>query len=197
MIDLRKALGAKAMTAGLIGLLAAGGVGVAAAATGDSQPVDVPAVGSPLTRLPSTVSDLIPDLDASDATDPADITDITDLPEAEVPEAPEAPEIGDHDDSGDVDDSDGGDVGDPDGGDVNATRPDNFGATVSADARGESDGVPGVDGRQISAAAKAKHSAGGTDDGDDDGTEDGTDDGADGGGAGQTSQGQGAGHGRR
>ncbi len=62
----------------------------------------------------------------------------------ELPEDVEVPELDDE-------------LGDDEG--ERGPRQDNFGARVSADARGESDGEKGVDGRQISAEARAKRTA--------------------------------------
>jgi hypothetical protein len=112
MLSLLSALTAKAAAAGVAGILVAGGTGIAVAQI----------------ALPDTPTEVPGDLtDVTDVTVP-DLTDVT-VPDLTVPDVPA----------------------------------DDFGAQVSADARGESDGVPGVDGRQISEQARARAEAGETD----------------------------------
>lgn len=179
MINLR-GIGPKALVAGLTGVLATAGIGVAVAQVEtpviptDTSILDVDEVtdhggdllDSPETTLPDTGVEDLDDV-VDDVEDTADDT-VDDVGEDINDELDDAVDDGDGDEAEDDDGT--GNGADDDASDDAGESADRFGAQVSADARGESDGQQGVDGRQISADAHARNDArrAARDNGDDD-----------------------------
>ncbi len=177
MSNLRKVLTRKVAATGFAGALLAGGIGVAAAQTlPDEEPV--------VDGTQQTVEEVLGGTDGPIDGGQDEVNTTVDEGQDSVEEgAGEADgaidggqdELGDLEDEveqtiGDVEDELEETTGnvedevDETTGDIEdevdeAEGKDNFGARVSADARGESDGVRGVDGQTISAEARAKGEA--------------------------------------
>ncbi|MDP8987350.1 MAG: hypothetical protein M3N11_03275 [Actinomycetota bacterium] len=149
----------KLIAAGITGTLMLGGVGAAVADNHDvvEEIVEAPVeevVEAPVEEVVEAPEEIVevPEEEVVEAPEEIvevpEVTEDVEVPElpedVEVPETPEVPEVPELDDE----------LGDDEG--QRGPRNDNFGARVSADARGESDGEKGVDGRQISSEARAK-----------------------------------------
>ncbi|MGI8758078.1 MAG: hypothetical protein ACR2K0_02100, partial [Acidimicrobiales bacterium] len=162
--------------AGVAGILVAGGTGVAVAQIAlPDTPTEVPGDLTDVTDVtvpPVTVPDVADDTEvpeddfgaqvSADARGESD--GVPGVDGGQISEQARArAEAGENETDVEVEVDDENEVGDE--------PRDNFGAQVSADARGESDGVPGVDGRQISEQARAQGQARAEAGGDDDDVE--------------------------
>ncbi|MDQ3306398.1 MAG: hypothetical protein M3535_10575 [Actinomycetota bacterium] len=168
------AITAKAAAAGVAGALVAGGLGVAAAQT-DSGETDAPEVTEVVDADESIELPVVDD--GAEVLPEVDLEPVDDLVGGADDGLVDDGEVDDGlVDDGEVDDGlvDDGEV-DDDGDGEDSQPQDNFGARVSADARGE-DGERGVDGQQIAAEARAKGQANAGDESEDDDSDESEDD---------------------
>ncbi len=174
MSNLRTVITRKVAATGFAGALLAGGFGVAAAQTLPDDPAVVDeaqeTVGDGLDGADGLIDDTQNDLDGTVDDGQGGIEQGAGQADDSIDDGQdELGEVGDEVDEttgevGDEVDEIEGEVGDEvdettDDISDEAEGKDNFGARVSADARGESDGVRGVDGQTISAEARAKGEA--------------------------------------